>query len=579
MGVAGSNTRRSGAPLGLSLARVARRAALCRGPRGVLVDLAEGLEDLAERVHCLVDVRLTKNHRRLHHQHVFVWAVARGEDEELVLQPRADHAAFGGRGRTRYAVLDKIDTNEEPLATHVADDLVLSGKIAQPPAHVLAHARRMRLEALALHEVEHSDARRAYDRVAAEGVEILQPVMERVGDLGGRHHRGQRHPVTEGLAHGDNVGHHVLLLEAPEARAHATEAHLDLIRNAHAACGTHGLVALLEVASRRQDHTGDRHAGLNKKRRDAAARASSAVLDLLASVGNLLRVLRPGLGIVLPVGATKGVGRVHHVDPRLLALPALVVELVRRDIDHLVRVAMVGVLHADDLLVVRLGARQAEGQVVGLTARVYEEDTVQRSGAFGEQLLSQHHMVGVEVPHVRVESGGLRRDGLHHCGARVPAVPHVVTRIEERAATLVVQPGALSPNDEQRVDVRVRDRLRRAELRLAEAVDASFCQGLADGVHVAGGGRCCLLQSAIEGRASRPPFRHPHDRRHGCSRCGREDGGHWHPAVAGAPRRHGKPSVDSAPGRLARVLLSNQGCPKNTLGDTMPKVSPWPKSS
>ena len=46
----------------------------------------------------------------------------------------------------------------------------------------------------------------------------------------------------------------------------------------------------------------------------------------------------------------------------LLALPALVIELIRRDVDPLVRVAMVGVLHANDLWYA-LRKRRAEGEV------------------------------------------------------------------------------------------------------------------------------------------------------------------------------------------------------------------------
>ena len=58
-----------------------------------------------------------------------------------------------------------------------------------------------------------------------------------------------RMAVAERLAHHDDVGHDALILEGPEARAHAAEPGLHLVGDAHAAGGAHVRVHVREIAA------------------------------------------------------------------------------------------------------------------------------------------------------------------------------------------------------------------------------------------------------------------------------------------------------------------------------------------
>jgi hypothetical protein len=88
-------------------------------------------------------------------------------------------------------------------------------------------------------DVENRGSDRARDRVAAEGVEVLHPGVERVGDLTGGHHRRQRMAVSKGLAHGDDVGHDTAQFEPPERVAHSADPDLHLIGD-HQSAGSSG---------------------------------------------------------------------------------------------------------------------------------------------------------------------------------------------------------------------------------------------------------------------------------------------------------------------------------------------------
>ena len=76
---------------------------------------------------------------------------------------------------------------------------------------------------------------RARHGVAAERAEELHAVVERIRDRARRRDRANRMTVAQRLAHHDDVGHDVLILERPEARAHATESRLHFVGDAHAA--------------------------------------------------------------------------------------------------------------------------------------------------------------------------------------------------------------------------------------------------------------------------------------------------------------------------------------------------------
>ena len=143
-----------------------------------------------------------------------------------------DGGRLGGRRLARARSRDQLDAEEQPAAAHVADQRVAPAQLAQAGREPAAEHVRARLQALVADHVEHGEADRGRDRVAAEGVEVLHAVRERARDLRRRDDRAQRVAVADRLAHRDDVGHDALRLEAPEVRADAAEADLHLVGDA-----------------------------------------------------------------------------------------------------------------------------------------------------------------------------------------------------------------------------------------------------------------------------------------------------------------------------------------------------------
>ena len=83
------------------------------------------------------------------------------------------------------------------------------------------------------------------------------------------------------------------------------------------------------------------------------------------------------------------------------------VELVGTDVDEAGDVAVVGVVERDDLPGAGVDARHAQGEVVGLGARVDEEDHAQLVGEGGHEALGVKDQVVVQEPVVGVEDGHL----------------------------------------------------------------------------------------------------------------------------------------------------------------------------
>ena len=86
--------------------------------------------------------------------------------------------------------------------------------------------------------------------VAVEAPALLARVREGLGDLACGDHRADRVTVPDRLSERDDVGHDVRRLEAPHVAPHATEADLDLVRDADRASRSGDPVRLLEVARR-----------------------------------------------------------------------------------------------------------------------------------------------------------------------------------------------------------------------------------------------------------------------------------------------------------------------------------------
>ena len=101
---------------------------------------------------------------------------------------------------------------------------------------------------------------------------------------------------------------------------------------------------------------------------------------------------------------------------RGLARPAPSVEFVRADINQTGKMAMVGTIEHQHVLSSGGGARQPDGQVVGLRAGVDEEADLQRIGQKCCKAFAVFEDALVEVAGVRGERAHLPMQGIHDAG-------------------------------------------------------------------------------------------------------------------------------------------------------------------
>ena len=182
-----------------------------------------------------------------------------------------DLRAFGlGRFFGR-AVLDQFHAQQQALAAHVADDVVLGLQLFQPGHDEAADLERVGLEIFALDDFQHGFALRADDRVAAKGVE-MNALRQGRRDLRRRHDRRQRTAVADALGHGDDVGNDALRFKSPIMRARAAEARLHFVRDAHAAGGADVFVGMFQIAVGKDDAAADALDGFGDEAGHAARR-------------------------------------------------------------------------------------------------------------------------------------------------------------------------------------------------------------------------------------------------------------------------------------------------------------------
>ena len=85
-------------------------------------------------------------------------------------------------------------------------------------------------------------------------VEVLHPgVGKAVCYLLRGDHGSHRVPVAHGFTHGDDVGHHVVQLEAPPLFSQSSETHLDLVGDANSSGLANVVVDVLQVVLGRDD--------------------------------------------------------------------------------------------------------------------------------------------------------------------------------------------------------------------------------------------------------------------------------------------------------------------------------------
>ena len=244
-----------------------------------------------EHVHREVGVLRRDAHRRLDPEHVALEPalaqqhahLARGLEhlERLRAWPAP---AWSGR-------VTSSTPSMRPMPAHLADQRVALLQPAQSLQQAGAHLPRVLLQAVLVDHVEHRQPGRHRHRVAAEGVEV-DPAGERLGDLPPGGDRGQRHAVADALGHGDDVGYHAVVLEAPVVLAGSAEAGLHFVGNAEPAVLPRRCVCLAEIVrcapgdpADPLDRLGDEGGDLARASSSGSARRMSAALCEAISSG------------------------------------------------------------------------------------------------------------------------------------------------------------------------------------------------------------------------------------------------------------------------------------------------------
>ena len=255
---------------------------------------------------------------------------------------------------------------------------VAAGQVAQPAEHPLAQHPGAGLQPLVAQHVEHREAGRGRDRVAAEGVEVLHAVLERAGDLPGVVTTAPSGwPLPIGFPRVTMSGTTPWVSKAktcvptrPKPTCTSSAMHTAPGASGvgeggrEVAVGEHDLAA---AARQRLDDEGRRRDGPPPRRR----RASAHVLGVAAAE----------VGLAEAQAAAVGVGQL--ADPGAVGAAAgrRAVELVRADVDQRRQVAVVGVVEHQHVAATGVGAGEAQREVVRLAPGVRQEDDRQRVGA------------------------------------------------------------------------------------------------------------------------------------------------------------------------------------------------------
>mmetsp|Transcript_24330 Transcript_24330/g.63920 ORF Transcript_24330/g.63920 Transcript_24330/m.63920 type:complete len:224 (-) Transcript_24330:450-1121(-) len=220
------------------------------------------------------------------------------------------------------------------------------------------HFASVFLQLFIIQNIQNSKACSAADWVPSEGVEVLQTVVEGLGHTSGRHYSSQGHAVPERLAHRHNVRDHFLLFKGPEAVTETSKSDLHLVRDAHPSRGPHSFVRFPQIPSRWDNHTSDGHTRL----RDECCHCAS----FCTGGSHILRVARPRVGVTMLTSVD--IRTWDLVDAGLRSFASSVIELVWADVDRLLRVPVVPMVHHDDGTALGTRKRQSHSEIVGLRA-------------------------------------------------------------------------------------------------------------------------------------------------------------------------------------------------------------------
>lgn len=262
------------------------------------------------------------------------------------------------------------------------------------------------------------------------------------------------------LAHGDDVGHHAVPLEAPERVAGAAEAGLHFVGNEEAAGLAHRVHRLGHEAGRVGEDAVAREHGIDHQR----GRAHAVRLEVRDGLAHAIRERAAQFAGRSAVAVRRGHGA--HRIAKLHELAERGRGLGDRRGDAVVRKA-----RDDQSLGPGVRACDAHRQVVGLAAGAGEHRMCELGRQGGEQPLGVVEHTFVQVARVGVEHAGLAGNGLDHVRVAMADRGDVVVGVEMGPALGVVQPHAFATH-------RVQRRVVEQAVGRAEHARAALDQGL-----------------------------------------------------------------------------------------------------
>src|SRR5690606_11950893 len=109
----------------------------------------------------------------------------------------------------------ELHRDKKPSAADIPDTSTVFGNTRQPTEQVLPDVQCVLLQLFFPQHIEHGSARGGGNGIAAERVEVMAISREGFRDVAASYRGGQWVAVAHGLAHGHDVGHHVVQLETP----------------------------------------------------------------------------------------------------------------------------------------------------------------------------------------------------------------------------------------------------------------------------------------------------------------------------------------------------------------------------
>lgn len=421
----------------------------------------------------VVDVFCRDDERRLEGHDVAGDAVF-ADDEAAVLERLEDVIELGGGGA--LVGVDEFSAGHEAEAADVADDRVLLLDLAQAGAQLLAALLGILAEVMLLDVVEHGEAGRRRDGVAAERRGARTRIG--VGNLRRRDEGRDWRAVAERLGHCHDVRRHAEVLDGKQL-ARAREARLDLVDDEQRAMRRKDLLDALEVALRRHD---DARIALDRLRDERARMTGRRGLD------DVLDHVRAGEVTRLAILAERAAVTVRircEVDAAY-RLRVRAPHLDARYAHAELRAAVQAIAQGDDLAAARVDGGEQQRALRRLRARRAEERFLQLARRDLRELLREVHEIlrQVDVADV-LQRADLLLDLLRDLRVAVAAVHdrHPREAVEVLAPLTVVE-----------VLHRATDELARLLVEMAEARHDVLLLLLDDGLGADIGSLCFFSQ-------------------------------------------------------------------------------------